>query len=164
MTTTVTSQIKILERLLRKITDAAYSVLCESNGLSDNEWKTAKGTFTPRWPVGSYPRALRKLDAAYSEAKGYFEPSKEELSEKWRDACATASYIMDRYKADRQAAAESSSNLIDSHLHRNIADAIYGVVKQTADDRAKGKPPSTMQDKLTQLVADGKLVKIEPAA
>lgn len=145
--TAVKSKIDTLEKLLREITDAAYSVLCESNGLSDNEWKTGDGTFVPRWPVDSFPDALGKLNEAYSEAKAYFEPSEAELRQKWSDACATANFIVDRFDADQRAGKESP-NLIKSSLMRNIADAIHGGLKQTAEDRREGRAPTTMTDKI----------------
>lgn len=156
----VESKIEQLEALVRSIHDAAYSVLVESNGLSDNEWKTKDGTvYCPEWPVASFPVALRKLDAAYSAAKAYLEPEESERSQKWGDACATASYIMDRYREDRKAANEHP-NLIESSLHRNIADAIYGTLKQTMEDRRAGKTPTTTTDKLHGLVARGELKRL----
>ena len=48
-------------------------------------------------------------------------------------------------------------------MRRNIADAIYGTLIQTADDRKAGRNPTTMADKLADLVASGKLVEVKPS-
>lgn len=159
----VKSKIETLEALLRQLTDAAYSLLCESNGLSDNEWKTKEGgVLVPEWPTAGYYETIMGLDAAYTAASDYFEPAEAEKRRKWADACATASYIVDRFREDWEAA-EEAPNLIESHLHRNIADAINGGLVQTVEDRKAGKMPTTMGDKLNELVARGDLVEIGPS-
>ena len=155
----VTSKIEILEQLLRDLTQAAYLTLCESNGVSDNEWVIKDGKAVPEWPVASFVHAIQKLDAAYSNANAYFEPAEAEKRRKWADACATASYIMDRLKEAR--ATERRPNMIDSELHRNIADAINGSLVQTATDRVAGVRPGTMTDRLNELVEKGDLVEFK---
>ncbi len=156
----VTSKIEVLEALLRALTDAAYLVLVESNGVSDNEWRVEDGKAIPQWPVESFYVAIRKLDGAYTNAHDYFEPPEAAKRQKWADACATASYIMDRLKEDR-AAGKEHANMIDSHLHRNIADAINGGLIQTSEDRRAGRRPGTMTDRLNELVANGDLVEFK---
>ena len=157
----VESKIETLEALVKQLHDAAYLVLVESNGVSDNEWTTPDGKAIPEFPVGSFYAALRKLDTAYSLAKAYLEPVEQERSKRWSDACATAAYVVDRLK-EEQKAERMHPNILHGSLQRNIADAIYGTLKQTSEDRKAGKAPETMDDKLNQLVADGKLVQYVP--
>lgn len=157
MSDPVKSRIELLESLLKEITDAAYNVLVESNGLSDNEWKTADGTYSAEYPVKGYVKRLKDLDAAYTKASGYFDPPKAERSAKWSIACATASYVMDRYKQEL-VEGNDHPNLILSSLHRNIADAIYGTLICTPEQREAEVRPETMADRLHSLVAEGKLI------
>ena len=157
----VTSKIEILEQLLRDLTDAAYLTLCESNGVSDNEWTIQGDKAVPEWPVASFFHAIQKLDIAYSNAKAYFEPSEAEKKRKWADACATAAYLMDRFKEAR-AAGKARPHMIDNELCRNIADAINGSLVQTEADRVAGVRPGTMTDRLNELVAKGDLVEWKP--
>ena len=108
-------------------------------------------------------KALDELTIAYENAEAYFDPAKAERDKKWADACATASYIMDRYK-EGLAANKEHPNLIRSSLERNIADAINGSLKQTMEDRKLNKRPRTMTDALNSLVEEGKLFKHEPTS
>lgn len=158
MTNIVESKIELLEKLLREMTDAAYGVIVESNGVSDNEWRVKDGIATPEFPVRSFYKALKELEKAWNTADCYFKPIESERAEKWADACATASFIMDIYKEERV-----KSRRADSSLHRNIADAIYGVLKQTSEQRREGTVPKTMQDRLNDLVSEGKLVELKPS-
>lgn len=143
MANPVISKIETLETLLRALTDTAYSVLCESNGLED----------APKF----FEAAIVALNTAYTDAKDYFEPVEAAKRRKWADACATASYIIDRLNEDR-AAGTKHPNMIDSHLHRNIADAINGTLLQTAEDRVAGVRPRTMADTISDLIKGGTLV------
>lgn len=159
MTDQVESKIASLEALLKRVTEAAYAVLCESNGVSDNEWKVTDGVAVPEWPVYGFYDALKELNTAYAEAKAYFEPEEAERQRKWKDACATARYVVEVFQRDK-AAAERSPNLIESSLQRNIADAIYGNLVQTVEDRKNGKQPATMDGRLRELVERGDLVEL----
>lgn len=150
MNSVVTTKIELLETLLRELTDAVYTTLCESNAIEDGE------------PVpASFSQVLVRLDAAYSKAHDYFDPIDAEKRHKWENACATASYILDRLKEDRTSG-QQHPNMVDSHLHRNIADAINGTLVQTAADREAGTRPNTMKDTLGRLVAEGQLVEWKP--
>lgn len=161
MSEIVKSKIELLEKLLKALADAAYSVGAESNGVSDNEWRVEDGKAIPEWPVDSFYRALDKLEAARLEAKAYFEPIEAEKAKKWSDAIATATFIIDKMR-EAKAEGKMSLNLIESSLHRNIADAINGGLRMSFEDREKGIKPKTMDDRLNALVASGELVKIEP--
>lgn len=149
------TRLEVAERVLRDLLKAARSTLCESNGVSDNEWRTEDGKAIPRWPVKSFYTAIGKLEKACSVAQAYFDPVEAERQRKWADACATASFIVDEFKRDPTGRSAGS-------LHRNIADAINGTLVQTADDRKTGRRPKTMADALNALVADGRLVRVEP--
>lgn len=144
------TKLEIAERILKELTDAAYSTLCESNGVSDNEWKVEGGKAIPEWPVDSFYRALSELSKAHTAAHAYFNPVEAEQARKWENACATASFIVDEYKKNPRG------------LHRNIADAINGTLVQTMEERAAGKSPTTMDDILNGLVASGDLVEAKP--
>lgn len=146
-------EIEHLKTLLKNLNRAAYLVLVESNGVSDNEWHTGKGVAIPRWPVKSFYDALKKLSKEHQIVANYFDPSKAEKDKKWRDACATASFVVEEYKKDPQAK--------EGSLHRNIADAIYGTLLQTSEERAEEIRPKTMNDVINGLVGEGKLVKFD---
>jgi hypothetical protein len=149
------TRFQMVERLLNDMRQAACTVMTESNGLSDNEWTRPDGTAIAEWPVGSFVDAMRDLEKAWRAASEYFDPDEARLRKKWGDACATASFIVDEFKA------RDLGNRSVSSLHRNIADAIYGTLTQTAEDRAANRRPDTMSDKLDRLVGEGKLVKFE---
>jgi hypothetical protein len=150
MNSVVTGRIALLEELLRALTNAAYETLCASNAIDEGE------------PVpASFSSVLEKLDKAWTDAHDYFEPIEAEKRRKWENACATASYIMDRLKEDCTTGTQHP-NMIDSHLHRNIADAINGNLLQTAADRENGVRPTTMNDTLSKLVAEKQLVEWRP--
>lgn len=68
--------LETMRKLLEEIVDAAYSTLCESNGISDNEWKTEDGVCIPEYPVGSFVAALVKLEKAWSAADDYLKASR----------------------------------------------------------------------------------------
>jgi hypothetical protein len=161
MTDPVKSRIQELEALLKNLTDASYSVLCESNGVEDNEWTVKDGVATPQFPVAGFWTAIKKLDEAYTAAHDYFNIEEAEKRRKWADACATASFVMDTFKK-AQAEKTEAQNLILSSLHRNIADAIYGTLKQTMEERKEGVVPSTIHDELDKLVSEGKLTEFTP--
>jgi hypothetical protein len=155
------SREQILEELLTKLVDASYSVACESNGLSDNEWTPKDGvTMIAEYPVRTYLKSLQKLSDAREQADDFLNPEKALDQQRWRDACATASVIVAMFKESQQT--DESPNLCESHLHRNIADAIVGHLKTTFEEREAGIRPTTMEDKLNQLVAEGKLHNLEP--
>jgi hypothetical protein len=155
----VENKITVLEKLLKKLVKASEDILVASNGLSDNEWTVNGKTYRPMWPNTGFGKCLKRLDQAYSAADDYFNPPEAESRIKWENACATASFIVDRFNADMKSGA-SHPNLVQSSLHRNIADAINGTLKQTGDDRLKGKVPETMTDHLNSLVANGELVEL----
>jgi hypothetical protein len=50
---------------LAKIEDAMYTVLCESNGLSDNTWVVDGKVFKPEFPVTGFRKILSDLEAAW---------------------------------------------------------------------------------------------------
>ncbi len=52
------------EALVKRLAAAAHTVLCESNGVDDNEWRTKDGVLVPAWPVASFKSALAELEAA----------------------------------------------------------------------------------------------------
>jgi hypothetical protein len=155
MSETQITRLETAESILKELAAAAYSTLCESNGVSDNEWKVKGGKAVPRWPVKSFYAALTRLGEAHTKAAEYFDPIEAERQRKWVDACATASFIVDEFKKD-------PSNRAASSLHRNIADAINGSLVQTSEDRQKGLAPKTMGDVLNDLVVSGKLTKVKP--
>ena len=156
MSTKPMTKLEMAETALKELVEAAYSTLCESNGVSDNEWRTEDGKAIPQWPMDSFYEALQKLDAAYTKAKEYFEPEEAELARKWVNACSTAAFIVDEFEKNPTKRSANS-------MRRNIADAIYGTLIQTADDRKAGRNPTTMADKLADLVASGKLVEVKPS-
>ena len=50
-----------------RIIRAIEVVLCESNGISDNEWKLKDGTvWESRWSNASYVKAIGELDAVFA--------------------------------------------------------------------------------------------------
>jgi hypothetical protein len=159
--TVVASKIEQLESLLKNLTEAAYSTLCESNGLTDNEWRTPDGVLNAEWPAESFSDALRDLGAAYSAAKAYFEPTEAERQEKWENACATASYIVQRLAEDAETGDIHPARVCGS-LERSIADAIMGTLVQTPLGRETGARPATMADELKALVASGELTEYRP--
>lgn len=153
---------QILEELLTQLVDASYSVACEGNGISDNEWTPKDGvTMVPEFPIPSFWNAMDKLSNAREAAWEFLNPEKAQDQKRWRDACATASVVVEIFR-EQQNKGEEHPNLIESHLHRNIADAINGSLKITFEERDAGIRPVTMQDRLNQLTAEGKLVKLEP--
>jgi len=161
MTDPVKSKIEVLEALVKELHDAAYSVLCESNGVLDNEWTTKDGVAIPEFPIGSFCRAVGDLDNAFSRADAYLKPTDAEKLTKWKDACATANFVVDVFKATR-ARGDMSDNLVLSSLHRNIADAIYGSLVQTEVERRAGAVPKTIDDALDALVVEGVLTDLKP--
>lgn len=128
------TKLEIAETILGELTDAAYTLLCESNGVSDNEWRVEDGVAVPRWPVDSFYAALKRLSDAHTKADEYFNPVDAEKRRKWSEACSIASDIIKEFEAD-------TSRQRQSWLHRNIADAIYGVFNDApppAVDRRSG--------------------------
>lgn len=141
--------------LLARAYEAMYSTLCESNGISDNEWHAPDGIHRPEYPVPGWVKAMKLLNSVYEEVGAFLEPDKAVADKKWRAACTTASAIRKRYEADLKA---MHPNMAASSLHRNIADAINGTLKSD-DGEALGP---TMADKLAELVANGTLHELKP--
>jgi hypothetical protein len=122
------------ERLLKSIRQAAYSLICESNGLSDNEWKTPNGTYTPNFPIRSYGKALDRLSKQVELIDAYFDPSDIELTEEWKLACTTGTEIVRGVQA-------KNPNVDLRFLSREIADAIfdsYRRKRKIKPERVKG--------------------------
>ena len=159
MTYPVQSKIATLEALLKELSDASYNVLCESNGVSDNEWTIQGDKAVPEWPVPGFFASIKKLSAAWENARDYFEPIEAERQQKWKNACATASYLIDRFKQDREEN-KKYPHKADNHLQRNVADAIYGTIMITEEDRKAGIKPETIRDRVDQLTKDGILTKL----
>lgn len=150
-----------LKRVLGELSDAVYTAICESNGISDNEWRLpGEKPAIPEFPVASFVRAMKRLEEVWSASEDVLDPINAAKQKKWRDACATASAIMERFKEDEAA---TSPNRARSSLSRNIADAINGSLIVTMEEREGGKKlGGTMDDKLAELVAAGKLVEVKP--
>lgn len=145
-----------LEEALIALSRAGSVLLSESNGLTDNEWQFKGTNYECEFPFPSYLETLRKFDNAYTIARDLIDPIEAEKRTRWANACATASAIVDIFKAD-------ASHMATSSLHRNIADAIYGTFVVTMEERLSGKPlPPTMDDKLKKLVARGELIEVKP--
>jgi len=58
--------LRIVVEAAREVEDAAYGALCESNGIYDNEWRTADGKATPEFPVPSWVRAMKVFEKKWS--------------------------------------------------------------------------------------------------
>lgn len=143
-----------LEGLLREMTEAAYSLACESNGIYDNEWTLPDGMEVKcEFPIASWCRARDRIEDVRERAKSFLDPEEAEQSEKWRNACATAQAIVEIHQREGR----------EGSLSRNIADAINGSLKLTMGDAKAGVKLFTMQDRLKQLVAEGRLVEMTPA-
>ena len=55
------------EALVQECTDNILSVLCESNGIFDNEWITKDGKGVPEYPIGSFCAAIEKMDKLFTK-------------------------------------------------------------------------------------------------
>lgn len=64
-----------IKAALKALTAAAYHVLTESNGVSDNEWRVEDGVAVPEWPVDSFYKALRELEEAWVKASKLVYPA-----------------------------------------------------------------------------------------
>lgn len=63
-----------LKNALDALTKAAYNVLTESNGVTDNEWSTKEGVVVPQWPLDSFCIAITELSNAWAVASNLLHP------------------------------------------------------------------------------------------
>jgi hypothetical protein len=156
----IESRIELMEKLLKEAHSIIESVLVESNGISDNEWTIdrKKWKAIPAWPMRSYWASIKNLDKFYSKLNQYLKPIESERLEKWKEACNTASSIMKEYD---QRKAQDGEKWASGELQRNIADAIYGVLRASEADLEDGIHQRTMMGKIENLVEDEKLAEIK---
>lgn len=53
-----------LVEALRELERKSYALICASNGIFDNEWRTPDGIAIPDFPVRGYGEIVGELDAA----------------------------------------------------------------------------------------------------